>query len=85
MTRLNAAGLQGGVVKDSRKLELQNVSNCWICEGWSQHSFEYQPGVSDDQPEHDKFIPINLHLDIDHFEPDLMLPIDPDEEFHKLY
>ena len=49
------------------------VSNCWICEGWAEHHFTYEPGVSDNNPNHDPFVPIKLHLDIDHFEGDLMI------------
>ena len=81
LTRMQS-DLKGGVIKDSRKVALQAVSNCWICEGWSEHLFTYQPGISDDNPGHDPFVPINLHLDIDHFEADLMLP---DEENPRLY
>ena len=78
--------LKAGRVKDSRKVELNSVTNCWICEGWSQHHFKYIPGVSDDQPNHDPFEPINLHLDIDHFEKDLMTPDDDDEpKFYEVY
>ena len=42
VTRMQS-DLKGGVIKDSRKIELQNVSNCWICEGWSEHRFTYRP------------------------------------------
>ena len=54
-------------------------SNCWICEGWTEVRFEYRPGVDDDEPDHDRFVPINLHLECDGFTPDLMLqdPVDP--------
>jgi hypothetical protein len=60
---------------DSRFRELEITSNCWVCEGWTEHMFEYTPGVSDDlKGEHDPFKPIYLHLELDEFEPDLMLP-----------
>ena len=61
------------MIHDSRALELKKVTNCWVCEGWSEQRFTYKPGVSDDNPNHDEFKPIKLHLDIDHFEGDLML------------
>ena len=34
----------------------------------------YEPGVSDDFVDHDPFVPISLHLDIDYYKADLMLP-----------
>ena len=77
--------LQGGVVKDSRKLAFENVSNCWICEGWSEVHFRYQPGVSDDNPHIDVFKPIDLHLELDHYKPDLMLPASDDEGLYEVY
>ena len=40
--------------------------------------FEFRPGVSDDDPNHDKFKPIYLHLECDGFDQDLMLP-DPED------
>ena len=67
------SSLKGGVIRDTKSLELQVNSNCWICEGWGEHHFKYAPGISDDNPEHDSFLPIKLHLDIDHFEGDLMM------------
>lgn len=65
--------MQGGIVKDSRALGLKECTNCWVCEGWTEHRFTYLPGQSDDNPNHDEFKPIKLHLDIDHFEGDLMM------------
>lgn len=76
--------MKGGVIRDTRSLELKVNSNCWICEGWSEHHFQYLPGKSDDNPNHDNFIPINLHLDIDHFEGDLMMLQDEGAE-QKVY
>ena len=77
--------LQGGIVNDSRKLEFENVSNCWICEGWSEVHFTYEPGVSDDNPNHDVFKPIDLHLELDHYKPDLMLPQKRNEKVYEVY
>jgi len=55
---------------------LKATSNCWICEGWTQVTFNYQPGVSDDKPDHDKFVPIYLHCEFDGFREDLMMKKD---------
>ena len=62
-----------GGVRNSQALELAQNSNCWLCEGWTEHRFTYEPGVSDANPNHDEFKPIKLHLEIDHFEGDLMM------------
>jgi len=40
-------------------------SNCWVCEGWTQVKFCFEPGVSDDTKEHDPLKGIKLHLEID--------------------
>ena len=62
-----------GVVRNSHALELAQNSKCWICEGWTEHRFTYEPGLSDDNPNHDGTKPIKLHLEIDKFEGDLMV------------
>ena len=67
------SSMLGGTVRDTRSLGLHVHSNCWVCEGWTEHRFVYKPGKSDDNPNHDIFKPIKLHLDIDHFEGDLMI------------
>ena len=41
--------------------------------------------MSDDNPDHDIFKPIDLRLDIDHFKPDLMLPQKRNEKVYELY
>ena len=62
------------------------MTNCWICEGWSEHKFTYQPGVSDNtKEEHDPFVPINLHLDVDHFEADLMVSEEINPQLYYVY
>ena len=71
--------MQCGTLKNQELLKLKANSNCWICEGWTEVRFEYKPGVSDDNPNHDKFDPIYLHLECDEYEKDLMLP-DPEDE-----
>lgn len=56
--------------------------NCWICEGWSEVTFKYSPGISDDTIDldngefHEPHIPINIHLDCDNFLADLLQPKD---------
>jgi hypothetical protein len=46
----------------------RQVSNCWICERWSEIEFIWEPGVSGIGDRD----PIYLHLDIDEWKPDLM-------------
>ena len=77
--------MQGGIVKNSNSLELRMNSNCWVCEGWSEHHFVYKCGISDNNPNHDPFKPIKLHLDIDHFEGDLMMQVSADELVYEVY
>jgi len=77
--------MQGGIVKNSKALELRSCSNCWVCEGWTEHRFSYTPGRSDDNPDHDIYKPIKLHLDIDHFEGDLMTASDNNESIYEVY
>ena len=72
-------------MNDSRKVAFENVSNCWICEGWSEVHFTYTPGVSDDNPNHDVYKPIDLHLELDHYKPDLMLPQTRNENVYEVY
>jgi hypothetical protein len=76
---------KGGVVKDSRALSLQQNSNCWICEGWQQVHFIYTPGISDDRVSHDKYVPIKIHLEIDDYQPDLLLPMKDDPAVYEVY
>lgn len=71
--------LQAGQIKDRDRLGLQVGSNCWICEGWTQVTFKFEPGVSDDNPKHDPFKAIKLHLEFDQYIGDLMLPEDEND------
>jgi hypothetical protein len=64
LTRL-PEDLISGKIKNPRSIQLQHNSNCWICEGWTQVKFTYEPGVSDENADHDPFKPIKLHLEID--------------------
>ena len=59
--------LQSGKIRNPTAVQLQQHSNCWLCEGWTQVKFRYLPGISDDNPEHDPFKPIKLHLEIDQY------------------
>jgi hypothetical protein len=68
--------LKSGRFTDKRFRELEVTNNCWICEGWTEHTFLFTVGVSfQPSSKHDEFKPINLHLELDEFEPDLMLPV----------
>ena len=62
-----------GGVRTQGSMKLSKHSNCWLCEGWTEKRFTYEPGRSDNNPNHDEFKPIKLHLDIDHFGGDLMM------------
>jgi hypothetical protein len=55
-----------------RKLEC--VSNCWICEGWSEVEFSFTP--TPEMGEVDKDVtPIKLHLQADEYAGELLMPI----------
>jgi len=53
-TRIRPSMDAGGVY-NKKLLDLKACSNCWICEGWTEVKFEFKPGVSDDNPTHDRF------------------------------
>ena len=47
---------------------MQAQSNCWICEGWSEHVFDFIPtGPVDELTE-----PVKLHLSCDGYEGELL-------------
>lgn len=77
--------MQAGIVTDTRVFELQAFSNCWICEGWSEYRFTFEPGVSDGNTDHDPYMPIKLHLEIDRFQPDLLLPSKENKSIYEVY
>jgi hypothetical protein len=52
--------------------KLQAVSNCWICEGWSEVKFAITPKENVDVAD----CPVTLHLSCDEFRPELILPKD---------
>lgn len=65
--------LETGVVRDKR-IALRSSSNCWICEGWSQVRFTFDPQKSSihgglDLAEDDQ---VFIHFSFDNFDPDLM-------------
>lgn len=74
-----------GIVRNSKALELSSNSNCWICEGWTEHRFTYEPGRSDNNANYDEFKPIKLHLAIDQFEGDLMVRANDSDQVHEVY
>jgi hypothetical protein len=77
--------MHGGVVTDTNVFALRAFSNCWVCEGWAEYRFTFTPGVSDNQPIHDPYVPINLHLEVDNFKPDLMLPSKTNSNVYECY
>lgn len=57
-------------------MDLQIADNCWICEGWTQVTFEFHP--KNEGIEHVyAHTPVHLHCELDEFKGDLMLP-DPE-------
>jgi hypothetical protein len=47
---------------------MQAVSNCWICEGWSEVEFRYVPPHKVDTD----LTPVKLHLQCDDFKGELL-------------
>lgn len=62
--------------------DLSVIENCWLCEGWSHCKFTFTPGVSDDDPNHEDHIPINMQMDCDHYMGDLLLSADSDNKVY---
>jgi hypothetical protein len=58
------------------KLADLNKTNCWICEGWAPHKFEFTPGISTDIPI-DITKELTLRAEFDEYHPDAL---DPDDE-----
>ena len=83
MTRMQN-DMKSGIVRSSKALQLQSSSNCWICEGWTEHHFTFTPGRSDNNPNHDIYKPIKLHLEIDEYNGDLMMQGD-NEKVYEVY
>lgn len=53
---------------------MKQGDNCWICEGWYQHEFEWI-GLSGDLKGSDQLF---IHLEIDHYHPCKMQDIRQD-------
>lgn len=77
--------LESACFKDPERLQLQVNSNCWICEGWTQVKFRFEPGVSDGTKDHDPFKAIKLHLEFEQYVGDLMLPDEQDPKAYVTY
>ena len=72
LTRMDPS-LETGLLSQS-KIELQCSSHCWICEGWTQVKFEFDPTQS--TLEHklpvgpdDK---VTIHFDFEHYSQEFM-------------
>lgn len=55
--------LEQGVVKNQNKIRIQANNHCWICEGWSEFEFEFQPEEWVDIV----IVPVKLHLSCDNY------------------
>ena len=53
-----------GTIKNKDYIRLQTCSNCWICEGWTEHQFEFKPPEWVDY----EVVPVKLHLSIDNYQ-----------------
>eukprot|EP00347_Sterkiella_histriomuscorum_P000204 403376781 len=69
MTRLKPSIQYGCIKKRTQELELSQ--NCWLCDGWSQIMFQFNPMTSLHKLL-DEFTPIYIHLSCDQYKPDLM-------------
>lgn len=63
LTRRMQPTLQMGVIKDKESIKLQVNSNCWLCEGWTEHLFEFRPPEWVDY----EVVPVMLHLSSDQY------------------
>ena len=52
-------------------LRLKANSNCWICEGWTEFKFDFEP--QDGEKIDNDTMPVNLHLSCDKFNGELLL------------
>lgn len=62
--------------------KLKAVSNCWICEGWSEVEFRFVPPTKVNT----KTVPVSLHLSCDQYKPELLAlaPLEiQQDEIHK--
>lgn len=58
------------------KRKLKAVSNCWICEGWSEVDFSFKPKVEIDTD----IVPVKVHISSDNYAGELLLPSETSEE-----
>ena len=47
---------------------MQTNSNCWMCEGWLEYKFEFNPAMSDKLNLYTEDSQICVHVSIDHYE-----------------
>ena len=66
-----------GIIKNSTKLKLRANSNCWMCEGWSEYSFEFATPEKIDP----LTVPVRLHLSTDDYE-GVVLALDKEKSAH---
>eukprot|EP00347_Sterkiella_histriomuscorum_P007316 403349416 len=72
-----------GQIKSKSKLDIKSLSNCWICEGWTQVAFEFNPKHYE-ETKNLQIVQINkvyLHLS---FEPDQIDQMDFNDKL-KIY
>lgn len=70
MTRI-PDDLHSGKIHDLNIIRLQIHSNCWLCEGWTPHEFEFGSGLNIDE-----FAMVKIHIEIEDFKGDLMERVD---------
>ena len=66
------------VIKDNNTdlSRQKGIENCWVCEGWNEVTFEWKKGESGDSADD----PLNLHLELDNWKPDLMENLPPPKQ-----
>jgi hypothetical protein len=68
---------------------MQIADNCWICEGWAEVKFEFKKLSNGKFPngevDNDVHVPIYLHLELDNYKPDLMMPEDPESAHSEIW
>jgi hypothetical protein len=61
-------------------LRLKANSNCWICEGWTEFKFDFEPpnvkSIDNDT------MPVMLHMSFDRYEGELLVRTNPSFETH---
>ena len=67
-----------GHVQSMNMLRLKANSNCWICEGWTEFKFEFEP-PNIEKIDNDT-MPIMLHLSCDRYHGELLVRENPSFE-----